>query len=179
MIMPDEDAVREEVLEGHHDELAQLLDRFDGRVQLTLKASYHEDVVVAEILASDAGLARLREAIQGRREDETRKERIALGERINAAIEMRRTRDCEEIMQRLRPLADAIALEPPEDELMVAHVGFLLPRDRIEELDATLEEIAQERAELMRFRLLGPMPPYSFIDVGDPAGGRRRASPTR
>jgi len=171
MVVTDEDAVRDEILEAHHDELAQLLERFEGRVQLTLKVYYHEDVVVAEILASDENVARLREAIRGRPEDASRKERIALGERINAAIEKRRKRDGQEIMGRLRPLADAVTLEPPEDELMVAHAGFLLQRDRIQEFDTTLEDMAQEGAELLRFRLLGPMPAYNFVDFKEPAWG--------
>jgi hypothetical protein len=52
---------------------------------------------------------------------------------------------------------------------MVAHAVFLLQRDRMQEFDDTLEEIARDRAELMRFRLLGPMPAYNFIDFKEPA----------
>jgi gas vesicle protein GvpL/GvpF len=163
MVVTDDDAVRDEILDAHHDELAQLLDRFEGHVQMTLKAYYHEEAVVGEILAADPQSARLREAIQGRPEDVTYKQRVSLGERLNAAIEKRKLRDGEEILERLRPLAEAISLEPPEDELMVAHTVFLLERDRVEEFDATLEEIAQERVNLIGFRLLGPMPAYNFI----------------
>jgi hypothetical protein len=171
MVLTDDDAVREEILEGHHDELAGLLDRLDGRVQMTLKVYYHEDVVVAEILSSDPKLAELREAIQGSSEDASRNHRIKLGEGINAAMEQRKKDDGQEILDRLRPLADAVALEAPEDELMVAHVAFLLHRDRLEEFDQTVEEIAKPNVELMRFRLLGPMPAYNFIDLKEPAWG--------
>ena len=52
---------------------------------------------------------------------------------------------------------------------MVAHVVFLLKRDQVGELDLTLEEVAEERAELMRFRLIGPMPAYNFIEFQEPA----------
>jgi hypothetical protein len=169
MVVTDEDAVRQEILEAHRDELAKLLERFEGRVQITLKVYYHEDVVVAEILSSDPKAAQLREAIQGRSEDESRRERIALGERINAALEQRKQVDGKELLERLKPLAEAVTVGPPEDELMLAHAVFLLKRDRMEEFDDTLEEVAQERAELMRFRLLGPMPAYNFIDLKEPA----------
>jgi Gas vesicle synthesis protein GvpL/GvpF len=171
MVLTDDDAVRDEILDAHHDKLADFLDRLEGRVQMTLKVYYHEDVVVAEILSSNAQLAQLRETIQGKSEDAGRNERIKLGEGINAAMEQRRQSDGQEILDRLRPLADAIALEPPEDELMVAHVAFLLQRDRLEEFDAAVEEIAKPNVELMRFRLLGPMPAYNFIDLKEPAWG--------
>jgi hypothetical protein len=169
MVLTDDDAVRNEILEGHHDELAELLDRLEGRVQMTLKAYYHEDAVVAEVLAANPKLAQLREAVRGRSEDESRKQRIALGEGINAAIEQRKKRDGKEILAPLREIVDAVSLEPPEDELMVAHVALLLPRDRLQELDDALEEVAKERVELMRFRLLGPMPAYNFIEFKEPA----------
>jgi hypothetical protein len=169
LVVTDEDAVRSEILEAHHDELAQLLERFDGRVQMTLKVYYREDAVVASILAEEPELARLRDAVQGKPEDASYKERVRLGELLNKAIEKRRTNDGKEILERLRPLAEAVGLEPAEDELMVAHVVFLLRRDQVGELDLTLEEVAQERAELMRFRLIGPMPAYHFIEFQEPA----------
>ena len=169
LVMTGEDAVRSEVLEAHHDELAQLLERFEGRVQMTLKVYYREDAVVAAILAEEPELARLRDAVQGKPEDASYKERVRLGELLNKAIEKRRTNDGKEILERLRPLAEAVGLEGPEDELMLAHVVFLLKRDDVAEFDATLEELAQERAELMRFRLIGPMPAYHFIEFQEPA----------
>lgn len=171
MVLTDDDAVRDEILEAHRDELTEYLDRLDGRVQMTLKVYYHEDVVVAEILSENPQLAELREAIQGRSEDESRKQRIKLGEGINRAMEKRRKRDGEEILEHLRAHADAIALEGPEDELMVAHVAFLLSRDRLDEFDDAVEEIAEPNVELMRFRLLGPMPAYNFTDLKEPAWG--------
>jgi hypothetical protein len=169
MVVTDEDAVRSEILEAHHDELAQLLERFDGRVQMTLKVYYREDAVVAQVLAEEPKLASLRDAVQGKPEEASYKERVQLGELLNKAIEKRRTNDGKEILERLRPLAEAVALEGPEDELMLAHVVFLLKRDQVGELDTTLEEIAQDRAELMRFRLIGPMPAYNFIEFQEPA----------
>lgn len=169
LVLTGEEAVRSEILEAHHDELAQLLERFDGRVQMTLKVYYREDAVVAEILAAEPELARLRDAVQDKPEDASYKERVRLGELLNKAIEKRRADDGKEILERLRGLAEAVGLEPPEDELMVAHVVFLLKRDQVGELDLTLEEIAQEQAELMRFRLIGPMPAYNFIEFQEPA----------
>jgi hypothetical protein len=169
MLVTDEDAVRSEILEAHHDDLERMLDRFEDRVQVTLKVYYHEDAIVAEILEADPQLAKLHEAIRGGSEDATYKQRVKLGEAINVAMEKRKVRDGAEILEPLKPRAEAVSVEPPEDELMVGHVAFLLPRDRFEEFDAAVEELAQDRVELMRFRLLGPMPAYNFVDFREPA----------
>jgi hypothetical protein len=42
-------------------------------------------------------------------------------------------------------------------------LGQIHARDGVDELEATVEEVAQERDERMHFRLLGPMPAYHFI----------------
>jgi len=90
MVLKDDDAVHDEILEGHHDELAELLERLDGRVQMTLKVYYHEDAVVADILSANPKLAELREAIQGRSEDESRPQRIKLGQPYRGRVGRRR-----------------------------------------------------------------------------------------
>ena len=170
-VMRDDDAVRTEILEAHHHELAKLLERFERRVQFGLKVYYHEDAIVADVLAGEPELARLRDQTRGQPEDATYKQRVRLGELLNKTIEKRRQRDGEEILDALRPLAEAVDLEGPEDELMLANVVFLLERDQLDEFNATLEEIADARADLMRFRLIGPMPAYNFIEAEGQAWG--------
>jgi hypothetical protein len=169
MVFPDEEAVRSDLLEARHDELARWLKRLEGHVQVTVKVTYHEDAVLREIVAADPEIARLSEATRGGAEEATYNDRVRLGELVNAAIEQRRQRDGTEILERLNPLAVASLTEPPEKEFMVLNAPFLVERDRLSEFDATLEEVAAERLDLMSFRLLGPMPAYHFVSWEEPA----------
>jgi hypothetical protein len=63
----------------------------------------------------------------------------------------------------------AAVVDDLEKEFMVLNAPFLVQRDRRQEFEDAVEEVAQERQERMSFRLLGPMPAYSFIDVEEPA----------
>jgi hypothetical protein len=163
MVFPDDDTVRKDLLDARHDELAQLLEKLEGHVQMTLKVNYHEDAVLSEIVADDPEIARLREATRSGSEEATYNDRVRLGELVNAAIEQRRQRDGAEVLERLDPLAVSGVVEPPEKEYMVVNAPFLLERRRLEEFEATVEELARDRMELMSFRLLGPMPAYHFV----------------
>jgi hypothetical protein len=63
---------------------------------------------------------------------------------------------------------------------MVLNAVCLIERERIRKLAATAEAIADDQAELMQFTLLGPMPPYNFLDLElSPAAVARRTSPQR
>ena len=159
----------DDLLQARHDELTQLLERFDGRVQMTLKVSYNEERVLREILESNDEIAQLREAVRGSSKEESRDARIRLGEMVNAAIEERRERDGAEILEQLKSVSLAGVPQPLENELMVLNAPLLVERKQLDAFEDAVDEVAKGKAELMRFKLLGPMPAYHFIDLEEPA----------
>jgi hypothetical protein len=169
MVFPSDEAIRDDLLEPRHDELVELLDRFDGKVQVTVKAYYDESAVLREIVDSEPEIGRLRDAIRGRSEEETYDARVRMGELVNAAVEQRRERDAAELMEQFKPLVVASAMEPPEKELMVLNAPLLVEQRRVRELDEAIDEAAQARSDLMQFKVVGPMPAYHFIDLEEPA----------
>jgi hypothetical protein len=167
MVFPDEDTVVKELLEARHDELVQWLERLDGRVQMTLKVYFHEDAVLREIMEGNEEVARLHEQTRGNQASQD--DRVRLGQLLFEATEQRRQRDGAQLLEAIEPLVVASQVEPPEEDFMVLKAPLLVERDRQGELEQRLEELAQERSELMRFRLLGPMPAYHFVSWEEPA----------
>jgi Gas vesicle synthesis protein GvpL/GvpF len=167
MVFPDEDTVVGELLEARHDELVQWLERLEGRVQMTLKVYFHEDAVLREIMEGNQEIARLHEQTRGN--EATQDDRVRLGQLVFEATEQRRQRDGAQLLEAIEPLVVASQVEPPEDDFMVLNAPLLVERDRQGELEQRLEELAQERSDLMRFRLLGPMPAYHFVSWEEPA----------
>lgn len=165
-----DEGVGEELLQARHDELAQLLHRVDGRVQLTLKVTYDRDRLLREVLESNPEIARLRETTRAYGDDEAgRNDQVRLGELIGTAVEQQRKADATEILEALKPVSIAGLLDDVETEYMVVNAPFLVERDRIKEFEQAVESLAEERRERMRFTLLGPMPAYHFIDMEAPA----------
>jgi hypothetical protein len=51
--------------------------------------------------------------------------------------------------------------------------AFLVERSSLSEFEETAERLAEEVHERLRLRLLGPLPPYSFVSFElEPAGAR-------
>jgi hypothetical protein len=169
IIVPDDQKVGSDLLDAHHDDLAQHLRNVGDRVQMTLKVDYHEEAVLREVVDREPEVGRLRDAMRERPEEASRDLRAQLGELVSNAVEQRRQRDAADILERLKPVAGSAAVEGLETEFMVLNVPFLVERDRQQEFEDAVEEVAQERQERMHFRLIGPMPPYNFIDVEEPA----------
>jgi hypothetical protein len=47
----------------------------------------------------------------------------------------------------------------------VVSLTLLMARERVDDVEARVVELANELSPPVRFRLVGPLPPYSFVDV--------------
>ena len=86
IILDGPDAVRAQVLSQHARQLRSQLKRFDGKVELTVRAIYEEETLMREILQEHGQIARLRAALRGKPADATYFARIQLGELVSEAV---------------------------------------------------------------------------------------------
>ena len=165
MTVQSEQAVVDEFLEPRQDELLDLLHRLDGFVQLNVRVSYDEDVVLREIVADDPTIAKLREQTR-QLGDAAYDLQLRLGELVAAAFEQRRERDGRTLLERLEPkVADVVVGDPG---VLVLKASLLVARDASRTLDCELEEIAREQAPRLLIDSVGPLPPTAFAAL---AGG--------
>jgi hypothetical protein len=162
VVMDDDDTVRERLLTRHGDALGDLLQELDGMVQMTVRAFYAEDALLRTAIAGDEEIERLNTIIGGRPELETHTERVALGERVAAAVDRRRARDQEALLERIRPLASDIQVDPPGSDRVALSAQLLVRRDSRAALDEAIAELTPALEGYLALRYIGPLPPYSF-----------------
>jgi hypothetical protein len=163
-VFPDSEAVADELLAARHDELASLLEQFEGLAELRIRASYRDGEILAEIVANDPKLLRLRELTQaaGREADPLR---IQLGEAVAGALMARRRRDADAISTELLSHAHDAVVEEPRTEYELLRASYLVERRRIAKFDACVGEIAGRERDRMSFSYTGPLPPHSFVSL--------------
>lgn len=165
VLMPSEEVVREELLRARRDELVRLLDAVEGRVEMSLKALYHDDAVLREIVEENPAIARLRAAVRGIPADASYYDRIRLGEMIVEAMRRKRDDDARHILERLKPLAVEVSVDETFVERVALRAAFLVEERRLPDFDRAVEDLAGELAARIRFKSVGPLPPHSFVDL--------------
>jgi hypothetical protein len=170
-VMPDEEAVREELLEGYHDELLTQLRELEGTAELHLRAVYDEQTLMREIMRSDPDIARLSAALRDQPVDATYYERIELGQKVAQAVERTASVDQAAILDVLAPLAVAVEVNEPEYERVAANVAFLVEQAQMPTFDRAVDELGDRNAGRLTFKYTGPLPPYSFVELPAPAQG--------
>lgn len=167
-VMPDEHAVRTELLESYRDELLAQLGALEGRAELHVRAIYDEQALMQEILDAYPSIAKLSAALRDKPADATYYGRIELGQKVAQAVEQAADADLSAILDALTPLSVAVEVGEREHERVAAHVAFLVETARIPEFDRAVDELAERGAGRMTFKCAGPLPPYSFVELPAP-----------
>lgn len=163
-VMADQQQVAEEILAPREECLAELLAELAGRVQYRLRARYVEDVVLTEVVNSDPRVRELRERTRDLPEDASYGDRVRLGELVARAVEERRQGDADDLLQAVLPYATEHRVSPASRPTDVAEVSLLVEADRRDELETSLEALAEAVHERIRLSLVGPTAAYDFVE---------------
>jgi hypothetical protein len=161
-VLTDRQAAVDELLAPHHEEFAAALRELEGVAEYLISARYVPDAVLGEVLDADPDLRRRQAAVRDRPEEETHAERIALGELIGGAIDVRRDTDAAALANAVVPVAADLVMRAPAGDFDVAALAVLAETARERDLVRAVEEMARGWAGRVEIRLLGPVAPYDF-----------------
>lgn len=168
IVAPDDDSVTGVLAEraGHYEERLRAL---DGKVEYNIKATHEEDAVLHRVMAESPELRAQAESNR-KAGGGSYEQRLQLGEMVAAAVRAREVRDAAELLEALETEAAAVSVGP-ESTGWLANVSFLVDQDSAETFLAAVQQFRASRPYL-DVRVHGPLPPYSFVELGpsEPAG---------
>lgn len=164
IVFDDEQTLVEDFLQPRHDELVGLLKDLRDRVELRVTAHYREAAILAEVVRENPRIARLRVATRDGQAG-VQPLLLELGELVSAELQARTIRDSRLLLERLRKLALDYEVDEEPIEHQVLRASFLVERRRVKPFDDALDEIAATHAGRIDFRLVGPLPPHSFVGL--------------
>jgi hypothetical protein len=163
IVFDDERELADEFLRPRYEELLKLLRTLRGQVELRVTAHYREEAILAEAVRQNPRIARLREAMQS--VTGPHPAQVELGQLVSAEVQARTTRDSRALLERMRRVALRDEVSEEAIEYQVLRASFLVERDRLGEFDAALEGLASEHAGRMDIKVVGPLPPHSFVGI--------------
>lgn len=160
----DDEAVAEDLLAPRAAALLTRLDELEGKAEMQVKGTYAEEPLLRSILDQDPALRNAVQRTRGLPAAATHFDQIRIGEAISGSVEARRVVDGEAMLGSLRPLAIAVSVAGPHHERAVLNAAFLVERERLSDFDAAVEALSREWSPEVEFKLIGPLPPYSFVE---------------
>lgn len=154
------------LLRGRYGEFKNLLKDMDNKVELGVKALWKDmDVTFREIAAEDEAIKRLKEEIAAKSPEESYADRMRIGEMVKSALESKKRRLAEEIMYVLKKSSIDFRVNNTYGDRMILNAAFLVDRGREKEFDSRINELHAQYSEKIKFKYIGPVPPYNFVNI--------------
>ncbi len=162
-LLPDGSAVTH-ILRKGYDPFWQTLTAIKGRVEMEVVATWNLRSIFEEI-ANEEPIAQRKAVLATRVPTETINERIEIGRMVKASMDARREDYCTTLLAALMDCADDVRVNPLLTDEMVMNVAFLVDRLGLQKLEDAVREADRRFNGALNFRLIGPLPPYSFTTV--------------
>lgn len=163
-VAKDEGEARRILREGH-PRFKEALERMRGRIELDVVAVWSDLQAILREIGEQEEIRQLREAITLRPHHETLEERVQIGRMVKAALERKRDEVVAELLDALKGLATNVRCHDLLDDHLILNAAFLIEKGKEEKFDRRLIEVSECYDGRIRFRCVGPLPPYSFSTV--------------
>ena len=140
------------------------LHQMQGKVEVEVAATWDTAKVLQEI-GNEEEIVRLKERVMGRPAEETLEQRIQVGKRVKELLDLRRDSYHERMIDFLKDTALDLQPNALLSDEMVLNVAFLIHKMKQEEFDNRVRELDGVFHNEINFRVIGPLPPYSFSTV--------------
>ncbi len=154
------------LLRKRYLELKNLLKDMDNKVELGLKAFWKEmKVIFQELVDEDKKIKSLKEKIAKKSLKVSYAEGINLGKIVKTALGLKRDKEGQEIINALKRISYHFLLNETQGDEMLINAVFLVDRSREREFDNQVNELVAKYAQRVKFKYVGPTPPYNFVNL--------------
>jgi hypothetical protein len=152
-----------ELLRCAYDQLTDVLDTMQDKVEFGLKVLWDRDQIVRAIECEDEDIYRLKKEISSPN-GSTEFARLQYGRLVDAALHARSERYVAEIVPRLRDLSVGSCVNRTASDRVIMDAAFLVQRDQRNALDRRVRELASRFDELT-LKYTGPWAPFHFVTI--------------
>jgi len=163
-IAEDEKKVKK-ILEREHGRFIDLFKNIKDKKELGLKAIFKEDVIYKYILEKYEDIKVLKEKVAASPPEKTYYQRMEIGKMVEAALQKEKEIHKEDILNALSPLAVEVKTNDTYGERMIVNAAFLVKEDREAEFDQKVSKLADKYGDKMKFKYVGNLPPFNFINL--------------
>ncbi|MDI6688737.1 MAG: GvpL/GvpF family gas vesicle protein [Desulfobacterales bacterium] len=163
------------IIQGEED-LKKILKKGYGRINTNLKKMENKielDVValwsnlepVLKEIAEKEEIKRLKEEALTKSAEKVFEIKINLGKTVKALLDKKREELAFQLLSVLKKEAEDHRRHDIMDDTMIMNMAFLINKDRGEIFEARIDQLDKQYNGSVNFRILGPLPPYSFTTL--------------
>lgn len=154
-----------EFLENGYTLLRNELDKMEGKIEQDVVATWEQPAVLATLAHQNKQLHEMQQKIASEGEQVSTEDKILLGQLIGQALQKEKNKYQQLILQDLEREAVDICPHDMVNDEMIFNAAFLLEKKNQEAFDTAVHSLDQKLENTVYFRVVGPLPPYSFSTI--------------
>ncbi|MBU4600841.1 GvpL/GvpF family gas vesicle protein [Candidatus Parcubacteria bacterium] len=136
-----------------------------GKVEFAVQVWWDQKKLLEELVNTNSEIQGLRQQLSVKTSILGLPLKLKLGRLIQRQAEAYKQTNIKNIEAFLRIMAHDFTLNKLISEDMIANFSFLIEKSREFELDSKMQELGKKYEGKLRFKYIGPMPPYSFVNI--------------
>ena len=151
------------LLETAYPDFKDTLRAIDNKVELSVQVTSNEAKLLYEVAVKNETLKKLRQELISAGAGDATKIKIEMGKAISLALDELKDEYVRDVLVSLNNVAVDSCSGKLTDAQIILNESFLVRRDREVEFDGEVNRLAGKYEDNLKFKYIGPMPPYSFV----------------
>ena len=150
------------VLENGYGLISENLKQMKGKIELNVAALWSDFESVLKEIGEEEGIKRLKEEAASKAPDQVMEVKINVGRLVKESLDKRKEECASLILDVLKKEAEDYRAHAMMDDSMIMNTAFLINKDKQTAFEKRVEELDSHYQDKINFRIVGPLPPYSF-----------------
>ncbi len=163
MVESEEEAIQ--FLEKGYTLLSNELRKIEAKIEVDVVATWELPKVMATIYRNDTQIQKKQSEVARLGTRVGLEERVALGKSVGEALTAHKIGHQQLILQTLNDEVVDICMHELASDEMIFNAAFLLEKKHEESFTDAIDRLDQKLEGALNFRLVGPLPPYSFSTI--------------
>lgn len=153
------------ILEKGYGQIKTNLKEMENKIELDVAALWSDLEAVLKEIGEEEEIRRLKEEAASKPPDQIFEIKINVGKMVKASLDKKREECASEILDVLKKEAEDHCSHAVMDDSMIMNVAFLINMDKKEAFESKVDDLDKQYKGRVNFRIVGPLPPYSFCTL--------------
>ncbi len=138
------------------------LKEMENKIELDVAALWSDMETVLKEIGREEEIKKLKEEAASKPADQLFEIKINLGKMVKDTLDKKRDKCVSNILNVLRKEAETYRTHEVMDDSMIMNSAFLIKKDNQKTFELKVDQLDKRFKNAINFRIIGPLPPYSF-----------------
>lgn len=152
-------------MKKNHTAILAEIERLDDKVEMSLRVRWDVENIFEYFVKVDRELAEARDRVFQGAGTPSHAEKVELGRMFEERLSEERTRQTDQVVERMRRSAREVKVNSPKTENTVMDLVVLVDRAGLNQFERKIHEVAEAFPSQYSFEFNGPWAPFSFVGL--------------